>query len=335
MRTRIVLHALCRSFLSLAVLIDRGASEHKRRRTKGTRLSRNGKPVTTLKGITWETSDTTRVSTTRRKAQNGQDDSSSVGCSPESFLRLAKAEVRGTDFPSPSQLSVPFAEVETAGSPPVGGVSPRCREQETTGLPCISYSGKTKLVLRERALSGRFLSLFAIEFISRLSFSVFVCHRCCHIAFLGRDVCCSLFCVGAGCLVRFSSWFVCSVLRECVSSGHFLYLGLPPMSYCLSPAWHDFIGGAWRLNQSINQSTLPVIFLLECSVDPPPAGDLRFVRNRQKTCACTRLRGSRKPSSKNVVERAETTRDSLLKPFPCVPVQIYMPRAEHFYLWRY
>ena len=101
-------------------------------------------------------------------------------------------------------------------------------------------------------------------------FFVFVCHRCCRIAFLGRDDCCSLFCLGAVCLVWFSSWFLCSVLRECVSSGHSLYLGLPSMSYCLSPAWHDFIRGVCRLNKSINQSTLPVIFLFECSVDPPP-----------------------------------------------------------------
>ena len=169
MRTSTDLHASCRAFLSLAVLIDWGASEHKRRQTKGTRLSRNGKPVTTLRGITWETSDTTRVSTTRRKAQNGQDDSSSVGCSPGSFLGLAKAEVRDTDFPSRSQLSVPSAEVEKtpADSPLVDGVSPRSRERKNRGLPCISYSGKTKLVLRERASSGRF---------------VFVCHRV-HIAF--------------------------------------------------------------------------------------------------------------------------------------------------------
>ena len=98
----------------------------------------------------------TRVSTTRRKAQNEQDDNSSVGCSPGSFLGLAKAEVRDTDIPFPSPLSVPFAEVETADSPPMGGVSPRCREQKNTGLPCISYSRRTKLVLRERASSGRF-----------------------------------------------------------------------------------------------------------------------------------------------------------------------------------
>ena len=145
-------------FLSLAVLIDRAASEHKRRRTKGMRLSRTRKPVTTLRGITWETSDTTRVSTTRRKAQNGQDDSTSVGCSRGSILGFAKAEVRDTDFHSPSQLSEPSAEVKKppADSPLVGGVSPRCREQKNTGLPCKSYSGKTKLVLRERSSSGRF-----------------------------------------------------------------------------------------------------------------------------------------------------------------------------------
>ena len=120
------------------------------------------------------------------KAENEQDYSSSVGCSPGSFFGLAKAEVRDTDFPSPSMPSVPFAVVETADSPPVGGVSPRCREQKNTGLPCIFYSWEAKLVLRERASSGRFF-LFAIEFISRLAFSVFVCHRC-HFAFLRRDI---------------------------------------------------------------------------------------------------------------------------------------------------
>ena len=179
MRTRTVLHASCTSFLSLAVLIDRAASERSRREGMG--LSRSRKPVTTLRGITWETSNTTRVSTTRRKAQNGQEYSSSVGCSRGSFLGLANAEVRDTDFPSPSQLSVPSAEVEKtpADSPLVDGVSPRCRERKNTGLPCISYSGKTKLVLRERASSGRF---------------VFVCHRV-HIAF-------GVFCV---CLPSMSS----------------------------------------------------------------------------------------------------------------------------------
>ena len=80
----------------------------------------------------------TRVSTAGKKAQHGQDDKSSVGCSPRRFLGLAKAEVRDTDFPFPSQLSIPFAEVETADSPPVGGVSPRCREQKKTGLLGIS-----------------------------------------------------------------------------------------------------------------------------------------------------------------------------------------------------
>ena len=102
------------------------------------------------------------------------------------MLGLANAKVRDTDFPFPSQLSVPFAEVEMADSPPLGGVSPRCREENNTGLPCISYSRKAKLVLREHA-SWAFLFLFAIEFISRLAFSVFVCHRC-HIAFRRRDI---------------------------------------------------------------------------------------------------------------------------------------------------
>ena len=218
MRTRTILHASCRSFLSLAVLIDRVACEHKRRRREGSRLSRSRKPVTTLRGITWETYDTTRVSTTGRIAQNGQDDSSSVGCSPGSFLGFAKAEVRDTDFPSLSQLSVPLAEVETADSPPVGGISPSCREQKNTGLPCISYSRKTKLVLRERASSGRlcfylpsssyrvwrFLCLFAIDIILRFS-------------------------------------------------------GVTNM-----------IGRVCRLNQQINQSSLPVKFCLKCSVEPFP-----------------------------------------------------------------
>ena len=189
MCTRTVLHSSCTSFLSLAVLIDQTASEHKRSRREGMRLSRNGKPVTTLRGITWETSDKTRVSTTRRKAQNGQDDSSSVGCSRGSFLGLAKAKVRDTDFPSPSQLLVPSAEVEKnpADSPLVGGVSPRCREQNNTDLPCTSYSWNSNSCCVNLHRLGIFVCLFAIEFISRLAFSVFVCHRC-HTAFLRRDI---------------------------------------------------------------------------------------------------------------------------------------------------
>ena len=181
MRTSTDLHASCRAFLSLAVLIDRGASEHKRRRTKGTRLSRNGKPVTTLRGITWETSDTTRVSTTGRKAQNGQDDSSSVGCSSGSLLGLAKAEVRDTDFPSPSQLSVPSAEVEKnpADSPLVDGVSPRCREQKTQVYHVYPTLGKQNSCCAN---------------VHRLGVFVFVFHRV-HIAF-------GVFCV---CLPSMSS----------------------------------------------------------------------------------------------------------------------------------
>ena len=41
-------------------------------------------------------------------------------------------------------------------------------------------------MLRERTSSGRFF-LFAIEFISRMAFSVFVCHRC-HFAILQREI---------------------------------------------------------------------------------------------------------------------------------------------------
>ena len=149
------------------------------------RLSRSRQPVTTLRGITWETSDTTRVSTTRRKAQNGQDDSSSAGCSRGSFLGLAEAEFRDTDFPSRSQLSVPSAEDEEnpADSPLVGGVSPRCREQTNTGLPCLSYSGNSNSCCANVHRLGvfflclpsssyrvwRFLCLFAIDVILRFS----------------------------------------------------------------------------------------------------------------------------------------------------------------------
>ena len=123
--------------------------------------------------------NTTRVSTTGRKAENGQDDSSSVGCSPGSFLGLAKAEVHDTDFPSPSQLSVTFAEVEAADSPRVGGVSLRCREQKSTGLPCISYSCCANVyplgvffvfVLPSSSYCAwRFLCLFTIDVILRFS----------------------------------------------------------------------------------------------------------------------------------------------------------------------
>ena len=84
------------------------------------------------------------------------------------FFRSCKAEVRDTDFPSPSQLSVPFAEVETADSPRVGSVSPRCRKQKNTGLPCISYSCCANV----HPLGVLF---------------VWVLHRS-HIAFLGRDI---------------------------------------------------------------------------------------------------------------------------------------------------
>ena len=176
------------SCLSLAALIDRAASEHKRSRRGGMRLSRSRKPVTTLRGITWETSDTTRVSTTGRKEQNGQDDSSSVGCSPGSLLGLAKAEVRDTDFPSPSQLSVPSAEVEkTRLTLPSWAASVPGAESKKTQVYHVYPTLGVQTRATRACIVWAFLFLFAIEYISRLAFSVFVRHRC-HIAFLRRDI---------------------------------------------------------------------------------------------------------------------------------------------------
>ena len=102
-----------------------------------------------------------------RKAQNGQGDSSSVGCSRGSSLGLAKAEVRDTDFPSPSQLSVPIAKLETADSPPVGGVSPRRREDKTQVYHVYPTLAKPNSCCAN---------------VHRLGVFDFVCHRV-HIAF--------------------------------------------------------------------------------------------------------------------------------------------------------
>ena len=120
------------------------------------------------------------------KTENEQDDRSSVGCSRGSFFSLAKAEVRDTDFTSPSQLSVPLAVVETADSPPVGGVSPRCRSKKIQVYHVDPALGKPNSCCANVHSLGVFV-LFAIEFISRLAFSMFVCHRC-HNAFLRRDI---------------------------------------------------------------------------------------------------------------------------------------------------
>ena len=51
------------------VLIDRAASEHKRRRKKGTRLSRSRKPVTTLRGILGKPKTRRHESRRRREKQ--------------------------------------------------------------------------------------------------------------------------------------------------------------------------------------------------------------------------------------------------------------------------
>ena len=98
---------------------------------------------------------------------------------------------------------------------PLSAVSPLCRGRHgrlSSRGRCQSPVQRAKkhrstmyilLVLRERASSVRFLCFcFAIEFILRLAFSLFVCHRC-HNAFLGRDVI-SLFPLGAVCFVSFS-----------------------------------------------------------------------------------------------------------------------------------
>ena len=151
---------------------------------------------------------------------------------------------------------------------------------KNTGLPCISYSKKTKLVLRERSSSGRFCFCLPSS-----SYRVW------------RFLC--LFAIDV--ILRFSG----------VTLFHWGGVSL----------------------ESINQPIiLTCYFCLKISVEPPPAGDLRFVRDRQKTCACTRLLDSPKPSATSVVDRAETPRASLFKPFTCVPEQFCMPRAGRFYL---
>ena len=211
------------------VLIDRAASEHKRRRKKGTRLSRSRKPVTTLRGITWETSDTARVSTTGEKQKTD----------------------RMIVVPSGAHLGV-FSVLQRLRSViltslPLSAVSPLCRGRNgrlSSRGRCQSPMQRAKrhrstmyilLVLRERASSVRFLCFcFSIEFILRLSFSLFVCHRC-HIAFLGRDVI-SLFPLGAVCFVSLSPLPFRSVQRANVYPlGVLVFLGgLASISYCVS-----------------------------------------------------------------------------------------------------
>ena len=108
---------------------------------------------------------------------------------------------------------------------PLSAVSPLCRGRNgrlSSRGRCQSY---ILLVLRERAPSVRFLCFcFSIEFILRLAFSLFVCHRC-HIAFLGRDVI-SLFPLGAVCFVSFSPLPFRSVQRANVYPlGVLVFLG--------------------------------------------------------------------------------------------------------------
>ena len=120
---------------------------------------------------------------------------------------------------------------------PLSAVSPLCRGRNgrlSSRGRCQSPVQRAKkhrstmhilLVLRERASSVRFLCFcFSIEFILRLAFSLFVCHRC-HIAFLGRDVI-SLFPLGAVCFVSFSPLPFRSVQRANVYPlGVLVFLG--------------------------------------------------------------------------------------------------------------
>ena len=122
------------------------------------------------------------------------------------------------------------------------------------------------LVLRERASSVRFLCFcFALEFILRLAFSLFVYHRC-HIAFLGRDVIC-LFPLGAVCFVSFSPLPFRSVQRANVY----------PLDVFFVWVWHrshitflgrDIIslgGRVAEINQSTNQPYLFCLVSKSCS----------------------------------------------------------------------
>ena len=106
------------------------------------------------------------------------------------FLVLQRLRSVILTFLSLSAVS-PLFEVETADSPSVGGVSPRCREQKHTGPPCISYSCCANVhrlcvffvfVLPSSLYCAwRFLSMFTIDvilhFLGVTSFLCFVWGR--------------------------------------------------------------------------------------------------------------------------------------------------------------
>ena len=136
------------------------------------------------------------------------------------------------------------------------------------------------LVLRERASSVRFLCFcFAIEFILRLAFSLFVCHRC-HNAFFGRDII-SLFPLGAVCFVSFSPLPFCSVQRANVY----------PLGVFFVWVWHrshiaflgrDIIslgGRVAEINQSTNQ---PYLFCLVSNSCSSPRGRATGAKNGRR-----------------------------------------------------
>ena len=186
MRIRTVLHASCREFLSLAVLIDRAASEHKRRRREGTRLSRSRKPVTTLRGITWETSDTTRVSTTGKKQNTDRMIVVPLGAHVGFFSVLPRPRsVTLTSLP-PLSCQSPLPRSKRLTLLPWAVSVPGAETKRTQVYHVYPTVGKPNSCCANVHCLGVFV-LFAIEFISRLAFSVFVCHRC-HIAFLRRDI---------------------------------------------------------------------------------------------------------------------------------------------------
>ena len=159
---------------------------------------------------------------------------------------------------------------------PLSAVSPLCRGRNgrlSSRGRCQSPVQRAKkhrstmhilLVLRERASSVRFLCFcFSIEFILRLAFSLFVCHRC-HIAFLGRDVI-SLFPLGAVCFVSFSPLPFRSVQRanNVYPMGVLVFFGGFGIDLILRFSGVTlFLWGGVSLksiNQPINQSTLPVL----------------------------------------------------------------------------
>ena len=160
-------------FLSLAVLIDRAASEHKRRRREGTRLSCSRKPVTTLRGITWETSDTTRVSTTGRKQKTNRMIVVSLGAHLGVFSVLPR--LRSVILTSP---------------PPLSCQSPLPRSKRLTLLPWAASvpgaeSNKTQVYHVYPTLAKPNSCCANVH---RLSVFAFVCHRV-HIAFVSFCVC--------------------------------------------------------------------------------------------------------------------------------------------------